>query len=92
MKRLAAVLVCVVFVLAGLPGCGWQNMSTQEKIKTVSRILKVFRPSRPHTYDPTFEEWLRRDYASLHSKVEDDLKQHIALTKDVLREHTPPID
>ncbi len=92
MKSLAAILVFVTFVLVGLPGCGWQEMSKQEKIRTVSRILKVFRPSRPHPYDPTLEEWIRREYASLHFKVENAPKQHIALTEDVLREHTLPID
>ncbi len=92
MKGSAAILVFVIFVLVGLPGCGWQEMSEQEKIRTVSRILEVFRPSRPHTYDPTLEEWVRSEYASFHIKLEDVPKQHIALTEDVLRTHTLPID
>ncbi len=92
MKSLGAILVFVIFVLAGLPGCGWEGKSRQEKIRTVSRILEIFRPSRPHTYDPTLEEWIRRDYSSLHFKLEDVPKQHIELTEDVLREHTLPVD
>ena len=92
MKSPAAILMFVIFVLAGLPGCGWQEMSSQEKIRTVSRFLEVFRPSRTHTYDPTLEEWIRREYASLHFKVEDVPRQHIALTEDVLRERTLPMD
>ena len=92
MKSPAAILAFVIFTLAGLPGCGWQDMSRQEKIRTVSRILQVFRPSRPHTYDPTLEERIRREYSSLHFKLEDDLKEHIALTEDVLRQHTLPMD
>ena len=92
MKRLAAIRVLVIFVLAGLPGCGWQDMSKQEKIRTVSRILEVFRPSRPQTYDPTLEKWIRSEYASLHFKVRDVPKQLMALTEEVLRQHTLPMD
>ena len=92
MKSLAAIRVFVIIVLAGLPGCGWQDMSKQEKIRTVSRILEVFRPSPPQTYDPTLEEWIRSEYASFHIKFKDVPKQHIALTEDVLRQHTLPMD
>ena len=92
MKSLAAILVFVIIVFAGLPGCGWQEMSSQEKIRTVSRILEVVRPSRPHTYDPTLEERIRSEYSSLHFKIRDVSNQHIALTEDVLRQHTLPID
>ena len=92
MKSLAAIRVFVIFVLAGLPGCGWQDMSKQEKIRTVSRFLEVVRPSRPHTYDPTLEEWIQREYASFHIKLKDVPKQHIALTEAVLRERTLPKD
>ncbi len=92
MKSLAAKRVLVIFVLAGLPGCGWQDMTKQEKIRTVSRILEGFRPSRPQTYDPTLEEWIRSEYASFHVQLKDIPKQHIALTEDVLRQHTLPLD
>ncbi len=92
MKRSASIVVFVVFVLVGLPGCGWQDMSRQEKIRTVSRFLEVLRPSRPHTYDPTLEDGIRSEYASFHIKLEDVPKQHIALIEDVLGEHTLPID
>ena len=92
MKSCAAILVFVIFLIAGLPGCGWQEMSSQEKIRTVSRILEVFRPSQPRTYDPTLEEWIRRDYSSRHFKLEDVPKQHITLTERVLREQTLPFD
>lgn len=92
MRRLAAIRVLVIFVLAGLPGCGWQDMSKQEKIRTVSRILQVVRPSRPDTYDPTLEEWIQREYASFHIKLKDVPKQHVELTEAVLRQHTMPKD
>lgn len=88
MKRLAAILF-VIFALAGLSGCA---MSRQETIRAASRFLELFRASHPHTYDPALEERIRRDYSSLHFEIEDDLKQHIALTEDVLREHTMPMD
>ena len=92
MKRLAAIRVFVIVVLAGLPGCGWQDMTKQEKIRTVSRILEVFRPSRAHTYDPTLEDRIRSEYSSLHFKVRDVPQQHIALSEDILRQHTLPMD
>ena len=92
MKSCAAILVFVIIVLAALPGCGWQDMSRQDKMRTVSRILEVFRPSQPRTYDPTLEEWIRRDYSSRHFKLEDVPKQHITLTERVLREQTLPFD
>lgn len=92
MKSPAAVLGLVLFALTGLPGCGWQDMSKQEKIGTVSRILKVFRPSRSHTYDPALEDRIRRNYSPLHFKFMRAPEQHNALIEAVLREHTLPLD
>ncbi len=92
MKSLAANLLFVILVLATLLSYGCQETSRQEKIRTASRFLKVFRSSRPYRYDPTREVWIRREYSLLHAKVEDVPEQHAALIEDVLREHTLPMD